>query len=381
VNLKTILLACGVFCASVSAGEIAVVLDAASPRGKLLAEAGFVLKPYDDVLPVLAADACPLAVVDATPANLNALAGASDKLKVFTDKGGWVVLWGVTPEGLADFNKIVGVDHILRPFVAEGVLMPSTPDPLLRGLDPDNLYITTDKPVTGFSGQIPTLIHADDAWSYVLDTDDIAPFSSFPSANYWRPDDKGAVIGTDRYPPNMVNGLCEDWQLGFTIPTDKPEFVKWTFTFPRPETVTAFSIIPDTGYRKIAQLRLSFVGSDAKPVELAVKPEMTRQEFPILPTHATGLTLEILKTTEHKVAATGIRNLWIKVQRSDAFRQKVKPLLNIGVLIKYPMGTGGIIVSQLRIQDRELIKDAREKKKAILCTLLKNLGTGLGTAQ
>ena len=31
----------------------------------------------------------------------------------------YLMLWGLTPEGLADFNKVVGVNHVLRPFKME----------------------------------------------------------------------------------------------------------------------------------------------------------------------------------------------------------------------------------------------------------------------
>ena len=34
---------------------------------------------------------------------------------------------GVDPEGVADFNKIVGVDHLLRPFDLERVTPPHHP--------------------------------------------------------------------------------------------------------------------------------------------------------------------------------------------------------------------------------------------------------------
>ena len=34
---------------------------------------------------------------------------AGDQVKAFTAKGGWLMAWGLTPEGLADFNRLVGV--------------------------------------------------------------------------------------------------------------------------------------------------------------------------------------------------------------------------------------------------------------------------------
>ncbi len=65
-----------------------------------------------------------LAVVAATPANLKTLAANRDKVEQFTKTGGWLVFHGLTPEGLADYNKIVGFDHMIRPFRRERVTFP-----------------------------------------------------------------------------------------------------------------------------------------------------------------------------------------------------------------------------------------------------------------
>jgi len=347
--------------------ETAVVLDSQSPRAKLLDELGLSLTPNPDVLQALTDDKFGLVVADAAPAALKALAEAPDRVKAFHDRGGWLVLWGLTPEGLADFNKLVGVEHLLRPHTMENVQLPINPDPLLKGLDGINLVMYGNK--KGMQG-IP--LQAEDVWSFVLDYDDIAPFSKFPDSAYWEP--KAAELGTDHYAPNMVNGFDESWQLGFTIPITKPEYLKWTFTFPRAEEVTGFSFVPDNIYHVITKLRLSFEGSDAKPMDLDVKPDLLRQHFDIPSVKTTGLTLEILQMTDNKAPVTGVRNLSINVKRSNEFRQKVKPLLNRGVLMKYPVGQGGIVVNQMQILDKEIVPENRNQLRAILTALMRNLG-------
>ena len=55
-------------------------------------------------------------------------------MKAFTDRGGQLMLWGVTPDGVADFNKLVGFEHVLRPFKLERVTLPVVRDSLLAGL-------------------------------------------------------------------------------------------------------------------------------------------------------------------------------------------------------------------------------------------------------
>jgi len=62
-----------------------------------------------------------IAVVSATPAHLKQLADDPAALEAFWRRGGTPMLCGLTPEGLADFNRIVGVDHVIRPFKRERV--------------------------------------------------------------------------------------------------------------------------------------------------------------------------------------------------------------------------------------------------------------------
>ena len=56
-----------------------------------------------------------IVVADATPAALQALVEHPQVVKAFTDHGGWLMLWGLTPAGLADFNRLVGVAAPVAP--------------------------------------------------------------------------------------------------------------------------------------------------------------------------------------------------------------------------------------------------------------------------
>ena len=290
----------------------------------------------------------------------------SIRLEFLTAKGGWLMLWGLTPDGLTDFNRLVGVEHLIRPFTVEAVGLPAQVDPLLKGIHANSLNMFAGQGVNS----IP--LRAGDVWSYVLDGDDIAPFAKIPPSNYWRPGIVAAP-GSDQYAPNLVNGIDDgDWQMGFTIPTTKPEYLKWNFDFPRTETVTQFSFTPDTTYRKIQRIRLAFPGSSTPPLEFAVQPSSVRQDFPVPNIQATGVSLEIVPETQGATALTGIRNVWIKVQRSDDFNRKMQPLLSIGVLNKYSMGKGGILINEMQWKDGASF-DTHRKQKRILEILMHNL--------
>ena len=56
-----------------------------------------------------------------------------------------------------------------------------------------------------------------------------------------------------------------------------------------------------------------------------------------------------------RVDVIGVDNIWIRVRRSDDFDAKVQPLTNIGGLAWYPQGKGGILLNQLRIEERETV--------------------------
>jgi hypothetical protein len=56
----------------------------------------------------------------------------------------------------------------------------------------------------------------------------------------------------------------------------------------------------------------------------------------------------------------------------------VVPLLNIGALVKYPRGTGGLVLNQLRITDGEARAANAAKKRAIVAALLRNMGAVFG---
>ncbi len=100
-----------------------------------------------------------------------------------------------------------------------------------------------------------------------------------------------------------------------------------------------------------------------------------KQDFAIKPRRCTKITLEPIAIEERgKQPTTGVDNIWIKVRRGDDYRKRVVPLLNIGALVKYRMGTGGVILNQLRIALREANPINEAKKKNIVATLLRNLG-------
>jgi beta-galactosidase len=331
-------------------------------RLKLLAASGLRSSRAKDVIEALQNPKAEVVIADASPAALKSLAGAAGVVKAFTARGGQLMLWGATPEGLADFNKIVGINHVLRPFKMERVTMPAVRDPLLAGLTNRDVALESSEQIYPWSAD---RYPADNTFTHVVDLDDIAPFvKSKEYAHGWS---------------QMTNGLtsADSWKFIFYHDLSKADpRPKWSADLPKEEEITDFSIIINAHYHKITRLRLIFDDDLPTAVTLDLKPVAElRQDFPIKPRKFKRITLEPLEwTPTASQPVIGVDNVWIKVRRGDDYKSRVVPLLNIGALVRYRMGAGGIILNQVRVQPSEANPVNTEKKQNLVASLLRNLG-------
>jgi outer membrane protein assembly factor BamB len=336
------------YCAGFTPRLATTVLPAADPRTAMLGVMDLKCDTSASVLAAISDGRHNVVVADASPANLRELAEAPDKLEAFTGRGGWLMLWGLTPRGLADYNRIVGVDHILRPFAMEKVAVASSPHPLLVGLSDADLAITTNERM---QHRYSPFWVADDAFSYVVDLDDIAPFCHIPGPEHWG---MGKISPKSNvWPQNMVNGFVTSdyWKYAFYMPTEPPRHRRWTLQLPRQEDIVGFSI--HSGGAKMHDLktvRLVFDGDETGAARLTVQASAKRQDFPIPAHKATRLTIDL---SDLDLSGTNdlllVSNIWIQVKRPATFYEKTRPLTNIGVLVNYPKGPGGVTLNQLRL--------------------------------
>jgi len=343
----------------------AVAMAADKPAFHMLSDSGLQFDSVGDVLTAISGGKHGIVVFDATPRNLEALAGNMDKVRAFTEKGGWLMAWGLTPEGLAAYNTVVGVDHLLRPFELERVSLPPVRDPLLSGLTVRDVTMESGELIFPWAGDKYLV---DDEFTFVVDLDDIAPFCEFPGATAG--DKAAARAAVASWPRNAVNGFtsADAWKLIYYMSTASPRL---SFTLPRQETVDRFSVVLNTHYCVPTKLDLYF-DDDPQPVVVDTKPNAERQDFDIEPRTARKLTVELADFDKPGVT-TGIDNMWIRVARPDDWRQRVRPLLNIGGLVKYPTGKGGLVLNQINARDTEPAPDNLQKKRAIVAALLRNL--------
>ncbi|MCL1888162.1 MAG: hypothetical protein FWF96_04760, partial [Kiritimatiellaeota bacterium] len=300
-------------------------------------------------------------ILHATPAALKELADNLDAVKNFITSGNSLVLCGVTPEGLADYNKIVGFEHAIRPFIRERVTLPAMPNRLTSGLTAKDVTFLSGQRMFGWSEQQYT---ATNVFSHVVDYDDPAPFGSSTFGNY----------------RNIVNGFTSNdgWPLiiNFGINADKSPF-QVPVTFPHEYEFSEFTWIGNTFYMPQKRVNLVFDNDRENMLSWETRPDNTPHVFAIDPPRkAKQVTLEIAEwlPVEGKSDSTiGIDNIAFKVRRPADFHNTVKPLVNIGGLMEYQMGEGRVILCNLQFQDTEAVPENVGKKRKILATILRNL--------
>ncbi|MBN1362202.1 MAG: hypothetical protein JW993_16520 [Sedimentisphaerales bacterium] len=334
----------------------AVIAD--EQLGKVMDAIGVQYSKAPDVLAAISDVDKKIAVISATPSHLATLAGNIDQVRAFWDRGGYIVLHGLTPDGLADYNRIVGVDHLIRKFKRERVTFPPVRDPLTSGLTTGDVVMLSGEKIFGWTADEYV---ASDAFTYVVDYDEIAPFAH------------SSFFGWD----NMTNGFVgsDGWPLimDFPAPQDGSPY-EFTITLPHEETITEYSHDQSVNYNPTGHVTLLFDGSDPVRFELTADGDAVR--CPIDPPRkAKVLTVRLGGFTfaAGKARNIGMDNIQIKIQRPAAFTQTVKPMLNIGAMLHYVKGQGGVVLCNVNFQENEAISVNKTKKRTILATVLRNL--------
>ena len=350
------LIRCGAAYRQEHANVAAVIEDGL--LGKAVDAIGLQYTKADDALAALEDSDKQIALISATPANLKRLAGQPELLRSFWQRGGKLMLCGLTPDGLADYNRIVGINHAIRPFKRERVTFPAVRHPLTAGLTAGDIVLLSGKRIFGWTADE---FVADDVFSHVVDLDEIAPFarSDFPSYD------------------NIVNGFVgsDGWPLiiDFEHPQDgKPYEIN--LDLPQEETIVEYTHDQSLNYNATTKFALLFDGKDR--VEFELQPDGDAQTFAVNPPRqARRVTLQIVSwlSDPAKRPIVGIDNIYLKVQRSPEWRATVKPMLNSGGLVHYVKGNGGVVLCNLKFQDTEAVPVNQAKKRTILASLLRNL--------
>jgi beta-galactosidase len=314
--------------------------------------------PAENPLAAIGDSAKKIAIVSATPDHLSQLADHLEALEAFYRCGGTLLLCGLTPEGLADFNRIVGVDHVIRPFKRERVTFPPVRNPLTAGLTVGDIVMLSGERIFGWTADEYV---AADVFTYAVDLEDMAPFA------------RSGFHAFD----NIVNGFVgsDGWPLiiDFPYPADGKSFV-FHLDLPSEETIVEYTHDQSVNYSPTTRIALLFDGKDR--VEYQLDTTGDAQTFAVdPPRRARRVTVELVEwqADPSKGPNVGIDNIALKVQRDDSWKATVKPMLNLGALVQYAKGNGSVVLCNVNFQENEAVPNNQSKKRTILATVLRNL--------
>jgi beta-galactosidase len=302
---------------------------------------------------------CRLIVAAGSPANLRELADSRDALDAFTARGGYLVLHGVGPEGLAEYNRLVGFDHMIRPFRRERVAFRAPKHPLLAGLTLGDVVMLSGERIFGWTADE---FVADDIFTHVVDIDDIAPFAKFEND----------------FVQMMTNGFvsADAWKyiVNLEAPNNPP--LDFKLEFPKQVAINKVEWIGNTFYYPVTKVQLFFDGNAASAATLETRPNNDPQLFDLsAPLSGRVLTLRLAewKKIPGKAQVTGLDNVRLFAANRPEIGTTIRPMLNIGAMVEYPRGQGGIVLCNLNLKESEAVPINKAKKRNILSTLLHNL--------
>jgi len=216
----------------------------------------------------------------------------------------------------------------------------------------------------------------EEAFQYIVDHTDIAPFAKLPTPEELGKEPGRAAKGGDHWPANLTNGFTADdtWRFTYSIIMDAGHKTKWTMDLPKEEELVSLKIKINQIYHKITKINL-YVDDDPEPVVAELRPDGEIQDVPLAGKRGKRITFEIADWEETgRQNVVGIDNFWLYVKRDDAYLQNTRPLLNIGGLMRYNRGAGGIVLNQLNILDQEKLPLNKAKKANVTKVLLANMG-------
>ncbi len=165
-----------------------------------------------------------------------------------------------------------------------------------------------------------------------------------------------------------------EWRLIQNLPADT---AKVPIKLARPEKLLQFIWTSNTNYAGTTKIKVTINGKDYV-FDTLPNCEPQSFDFPDQPT-ASELNFEIVDWTHDAKKSpdgkelVGIDNIRIKVERPADFHDKVKPMLNIGTIVEYPQGPGGILLCNVKYRESEPNPANVGKKQAILAGILRNL--------
>ncbi|MEI6518452.1 MAG: glycoside hydrolase family 2 TIM barrel-domain containing protein [bacterium] len=313
----------------------------------------------------------PIAIITASKDNLTSLLAKTDKVAAYNNAGGFIMLWGLEPENLPLFNKLMGTQHVMREFRRERVRL--LPDSLSAGISSSDIAQFTDQVIAPWSGQRNV---SKDMFTYCVDGDDIAPFCfGTPNPNY--PETNGGG------PYTLVNGLfnADMWwyidQMGYD--PNKPVNELYTFNLPVAAKIKTVNVWNNSNYDTVKDCDLRIDGISTLKKELPNNNDPVSFDVNGIDAKKTVGLFALSVRSRQPNKLVGLDEVQIIRELPDWYAGKVFPLVNNGGIVRYPRGKGGIILNQLKTATNDLNENIG-KKQRIVSVIMQNLGARFSTA-
>ncbi len=377
VLLRNMLAVCGTY--SPAAGVAALVAAKDDPLADRLAESGVLFERAGSVAAALDSGKYAAAVIAADAGHLEALLAARKQALAFQDAGGWIVLCGVGPEGIDEFNRIVGDDFMLRPFRYEAVAMENPTYPLAATLGNRDVSLRSSRPLMHGRYWV-----SGNTFSHVIDGRNFAPFALPPGA----PNDPFVYEPTfdDHDPYNFVNNVTNEasWRYIRQIWIGEDNVAPaQTFRLRRPDTLKTVKLWNNENYWAMTEFQLILDGAKDKAVTVKVAPsDPTVVELPEPAKVRETITIQptrwvIVNRSRPDTRLIGIDN--VQFLRPAAPEGAVF-VDSVGGLVAFPRGAGGLLLNQIKFMADEPRKSNTDQKVRILGVVLQNMGVGFKSA-
>ena len=189
-------------------------------------------------------------------------------------------------------------------------------------------------------------------------------------------------------PTIVVNGLLnsDSWRMIKQIGYSKQNGVApQEFRFRQPAMIRQVNIWNNNNYGTIRDLDVVFDGDTNGAVHVTLPPSGDEVSIPINPPRRVtgGIVLQIKSWRDSPrpdVALVGLDNVQF-LTTPDTRPGAPVALDNVGGLVAYPHGKGGLLLCQLKFSVEGDTSENQAKKRRILSTLLQNAGVGTQSAQ
>ena len=363
-----------------AAGVVAIC----APGNRLLVDnvraTGVLSKIVDSVDAAIDPARHKVALIDATPGNLQALNRLKGRATAFQDAGGWIMLCGLGREGVDEFNELMGTNHMIRPFRLERVTLESPNYRLAATLGNRDVALIS-----------PTVIQHGRKWvsshtfNAVIDGRNVAPFCEPPGAPADPWDYKPGR--TDRDPYNLVNavGVTDHWRYYYSywIAEEGPQPL--VFKLPRPELISQINFWSNQVYWSIEEMDVIFDGDEATKVTMTFPHTLDVQTVNLPEPRKVKRTIAFqvrswrpMNPGRPDIRLVGIDN--VEMLRPEP-PGKVVFLDSLGGLVAYPRGEGGVFLNQVKWMQNEPNPDNIGNKRNLVGVILRNMGVGSGTGQ